>query len=133
MSVGAVTSTTPFSRTVIQGSRNTITAPLQPTLGGTTYNWQSWSDGGARSHDVLPSASGSYTATYVAAQSPADVRVTQTARASGPRVTITAVITNGGPGTASAVTMSDTLNSKLGYVSASTTGGTAATRQVAAP
>ena len=123
VSVGAVTSTTPFSRTVIQGSRNTITAPLQPTLGGTTYNWQSWSDGGARSHDVLPSASGSYTATYVAAQSPADVRVTQTGQLSGSRVTITAVITNGGPGTASAVTMSDTLNSKLGYVSASTTGG----------
>jgi len=123
VSVGGVTSTTPFSRTVIQGSRNTITAPLQPTLGGTTYNWQSWSDGGARSHDVLPSASGSYTATYVAAPSPADVRVTQTGQLTGSQVRITAVITNGGPGSASAVTLTDALNSKIAYVSASSTAG----------
>jgi uncharacterized repeat protein (TIGR01451 family) len=126
LSVGAVTSTTPFSRTVIQGSRNTITAPLQPTLGGTTYNWQSWSDGGARSHDVFPTTSGSYTATYAAAQTPADVRVTQTAQLSASRVTITAVIANGGPGSASAVSLSDTLNSKLSYVSASSTAGSCA-------
>ena len=123
VSVGGVTSTTPFSRTVIQGSRNTITAPLQPTVGGTTYTWQSWSDGGARSHDVLPSASGTYTATYAAAQSPADVRVTQTAQLSGSQVRITAVITNGGPGSASAVSLTDVLNSKIAYVSASSTVG----------
>jgi uncharacterized repeat protein (TIGR01451 family) len=126
VSVGGVTSTTPFSRTVIQGSRNTITAPLAPTLGGTTYNWQSWSDGGTRSHDVFPSASGTYTATYVAAQSPADLRVTQTSQLTGSQVRITAVVTNGGPGSASAVSLSDTLSSKLGYVSASSTAGTCA-------
>jgi uncharacterized repeat protein (TIGR01451 family) len=126
LSVGSTTSTSPFTRTVIQGSRNTITAPLQQTVGGTTYNWQSWSDGGARSHDVVPSASGSYTATYVAAPTPADVRVTQSGQLSGSRVTITAVVANGGPGAASAVTMSDVLNSKLAYVSASPSAGTCA-------
>jgi len=119
VSVGGVSSTTPFSRTVIQGSRNTITAPLQPTLGGTTYNWQSWSDGGTRSHDVFPNASGTYTATYVASQSPADVRVTQAAQLTGSQVRITAVITNGGPGSAGVVSLTDTLNSKISFVSAS--------------
>jgi uncharacterized repeat protein (TIGR01451 family) len=126
LSVGSTTSTSPFTRRVIQGSRNTITAPLQQTVGGTTYNWQSWSDGGARSHDVVPSASGSYTATYVAAPTPADVRVTQSGQLSGSRVTITAVVANGGPGTASAVTLSDALNTKLAYVSASPSAGTCA-------
>ena len=126
LSVGAITSTTPFTRTVIQGSRNTITAPLAPTLGGTTYNWQSWSDGGSRSHDIFPNASGTYTATYAAAQTPADVRITQAAQLSGSRVTISAVITNGGPGSASSVSLGDTLNTKLSYVSASTTAGSCA-------
>jgi uncharacterized repeat protein (TIGR01451 family) len=126
VSVGGTTSSTPFSRTVIQGSRNTITAPLQPTLGGTTYNWQSWSDGGTRSHDVFPNASGTYTATYVATQSPADVRVTQGAQLTGSQVRITAVITNGGPGSAGVVSLTDTLNSKISFVSASTTVGTCA-------
>ncbi len=78
LSVGSTTSTAPFTRTVIQNSRNTITAPAQQTVGGTTYNWQSWSDAGARSHDIFaPATATTYTATYAAAQPPADVRVTQ--------------------------------------------------------
>ena len=99
LSVGSTTSTAPFTRTVIQNSRNTITAPAQQTVGGTTYNWQSWSDAGARSHDIFaPATATTYTATYVAAQPPADVRVTQAMQLSGSQVTITAVVTNGGPG-----------------------------------
>ena len=79
LSVGSTTSTAPFTRTVIQNSRNTITAPVQQTVGGTTYTWQSWSDAGARSHDIFaPATATTYTATYVTAQPPADVRVTQT-------------------------------------------------------
>ena len=58
LTVGSSTSTTPFTRTVVQGSRNTVTAPTPQTLGGAQYTWTSWSDGGARSHDVIASASG---------------------------------------------------------------------------
>ena len=112
---------------MIQNSRNTITAPAQQTVGGTTYDWQSWSDAGARSHDIFaPATATTYTATYTAAPPPADVRVTQSATLTRSGVTITAVVTNGGPGSASAVTLSDTLNSKLSYVSSSTTVGACA-------
>jgi uncharacterized repeat protein (TIGR01451 family) len=124
LSVGATTSTAPFQRTVIQGSRTTLTAPAQQTLGGTTYNFQSWSDGGARSHDVFPTADTSYTATYVAAPPPADVRVTQSSQLSLPQVRFTAVVTNLGPGTATGVVLTDVLSTKLGFVSATSTAGT---------
>jgi hypothetical protein len=37
LTVGSSTSATPFTRTVIVGSRNTIAAPLAQTLNGTSY------------------------------------------------------------------------------------------------
>ena len=55
---------TPFSRTVIVGSDNSISAPTPQTLGGTTYEFASWSDGGARSHNIIaPATESTYTAT----------------------------------------------------------------------
>jgi hypothetical protein len=63
--VGSSPSTTPFTRTVIVGSRNTIAAPLTQTLNSTSYAFVSWSDGGAAQHDVIASATPTtYTATY---------------------------------------------------------------------
>src|SRR6185312_3422802 len=56
--------TTPFTRTVILGSANSISAPTPQTLAGATYNFGSWSDGGARAHSVTANDSASYTATY---------------------------------------------------------------------
>ena len=56
--------TTPFTKTVILGSRNTISAPSPQTLGGTNYTFGSWSDGGAQSHDITASGDATYTATY---------------------------------------------------------------------
>lgn len=53
----------------------------------------------------------------------ADVRVTQTMQQNGSQITITAVVTNGGPGSATAVALSDALNPKISYVSASSTAG----------
>jgi PKD repeat protein len=65
LTVGSSTSTTEFTRTVIVGSRNTIAAPLTQTLNGTSYQFVSWSDGGAAQHDVVASATPTtYTATY---------------------------------------------------------------------
>ena len=58
------TAPTPFSRTVIEGSRNTLSAPSPQTLRG-KWRWVSWSDGGAQTHDVIaPSAPATYTAVY---------------------------------------------------------------------
>ena len=49
---------------MIQGSRNTISATTPQTLGGSTYAWQSWSDAGPQSHDVIANGAATYTATY---------------------------------------------------------------------
>ena len=55
---------TPFTRTVIQGSRNSISAPTPQTKGKKAWHFRAWSDGGAQSHDVTANSSTSYTATY---------------------------------------------------------------------
>jgi glucose/arabinose dehydrogenase/PKD repeat protein len=65
LTVGSANATTPFSRTVIAGSKNSIIAPSPQILGGTNYEFASWSDGGAQSHDIVaPDAAATYTATY---------------------------------------------------------------------
>jgi glucose/arabinose dehydrogenase len=65
LAVGGSSSTTPFTRTVIEGSNNGISAPSPQTLGGTDYAWVSWSDGGGRSHNVVAGgAPATYRATY---------------------------------------------------------------------
>jgi hypothetical protein len=57
----------PFARTVIANSIQTVSAPPTQTMGGVTYTFTSWSDGGAASHDVtIPLAGKSLTATYAA-------------------------------------------------------------------
>jgi glucose/arabinose dehydrogenase len=64
LSLNTTAATTPFTRTVILRSSNSISAPTPQTLGGTSYSFASWSDGGARTHDISASASATYTATY---------------------------------------------------------------------
>ncbi len=64
--VGNASSTTPFTRTVIVGSTNSISATTPQTLNGTTYNYSSWSDNGTQTHNIVaPQTAVSYTATYV--------------------------------------------------------------------
>jgi uncharacterized repeat protein (TIGR01451 family) len=117
LTVGSFTGTAPFTRTVIQGSRNSLSAPTPQVQGGTQYAWSSWSDGGAQSHDVIASAAASYSATYQAIS--ADVRISQTAVATSGTVTIGLTVTNGGLATAAGVTVTDQLSTKLTFVSAS--------------
>ncbi len=63
--VGPTPGTTPFQRTVILGSRNTISAPQSQALGSHGLEFVGWSDGKPASHDVIAStAQASYTATY---------------------------------------------------------------------
>jgi glucose/arabinose dehydrogenase len=54
----------PFTRTVIKGSTNSLSASSPQTRGSTQYTFQSWSDAGADVHDVVASADASFTATF---------------------------------------------------------------------
>jgi hypothetical protein len=86
LTVGSSSATTPFSRTVIVGSKNSVSAPSPQTLEGTTYKFASWSDGKAQSHDIVaPGAPTTYTATYAAApqQDTTPPKVMSTTPASG--------------------------------------------------
>jgi hypothetical protein len=68
LAVGSSSSTTQFSRTVIVGSINSISATTPQTVGGTTYEYSSWSDGGSQTHNIVaPANATTYTATYVIA------------------------------------------------------------------
>jgi glucose/arabinose dehydrogenase len=61
--VNGISQATPFSRTVIVGSSNSLSAP---TPQRNIYTFASWSDGGAQTHNVTaPAVSTTYTATYV--------------------------------------------------------------------
>jgi glucose/arabinose dehydrogenase len=55
----------PFSRTVIVGSNNTISAISPQTLSQATYAFRFWSDGKAQTHNITaPATATTYTATY---------------------------------------------------------------------
>jgi glucose/arabinose dehydrogenase len=57
---------TPFTVTGVVGIKRTIAAPSPQTVNGLSYVFQSWSDGGARSHDIsTPSVSTTYTANFI--------------------------------------------------------------------
>ena len=65
LTVNQAASTTSFTRTVIQGSANSVSATTPQTINGLTYNFASWSDGGAQSHTITaPITNTTYTATY---------------------------------------------------------------------
>jgi glucose/arabinose dehydrogenase len=55
----------PFTRTVIVGSKNSISAISPQQKGGKTYRFSSWSDGGAQTHDITaPATATTYTARF---------------------------------------------------------------------
>jgi PKD repeat protein len=54
----------PFSRTVIHGSRNSLSAPSPQTKAKKSWQFRSWSDGGAQTHDIVATTSATFTATY---------------------------------------------------------------------
>ncbi|HET6754584.1 MAG TPA: PQQ-dependent sugar dehydrogenase [Jiangellaceae bacterium] len=65
LSVGAQAVTAPTTRTVIVGSSNSVSAPSPQALDGVSYAFRSWSDGGARIHNVTaPATATTYTATF---------------------------------------------------------------------
>ena len=65
LAVGSTQATAPFSRTVIVGSTNSVSAISPQRLGGKPYRFRSWSDGRAQTHNIVaPSTAATYTATY---------------------------------------------------------------------
>lgn len=65
LEAGLLSKAAPFALTAIESANVTLSAPASTQLGGETYSWQSWSDGGERVHTVVAGASASYIATYV--------------------------------------------------------------------
>ncbi len=60
----------PFNRTVIAGTTVTVSAPATAVVNGVTWTFASWSDGGARSHDITPTTNTTLTATYTTTPTP---------------------------------------------------------------
>ena len=88
LAVGSTSQPTPFTRTAIVGSTLSVSAPSPQAIGGTVYEFVSWSDGGAQTHNLVANASGSYVATYRVR--PGGPVISQVIARAGPgRVTIT--------------------------------------------
>ncbi len=65
LTVGSITAAAPFTREVIQGSINTVSAPSSYTAGLQKYKFDRWSDGGAQAHVITaPTSDTTYTAFY---------------------------------------------------------------------
>jgi PKD repeat protein len=65
LAVNGASAKAPFSRTVIIGSKNTVIAPTPQVKGKKSYDFVSWSDGGAQTHDIFaPADATTYTARY---------------------------------------------------------------------
>jgi glucose/arabinose dehydrogenase/PKD repeat protein len=74
LTVGSTSGSTPFSRTVIKGSANSVSAPSPQN----TSTFTSWSDGGSQTHVITaPAAAATYTATYATAPATQPVGYTQ--------------------------------------------------------
>ena len=54
----------PFTRTVIEGSRHTISAPSPQRKAKKQWQFRRWSDGGAQTHDVIANAAATYRARF---------------------------------------------------------------------
>ena len=68
----------PFTRTVIEGSQNTVIASSPQTLGGESYAFHSWSDGGAAAHNVTVDQDTTLIATFNDTTPPAAPLITDT-------------------------------------------------------
>jgi glucose/arabinose dehydrogenase len=69
LTAGVTSGPTPFAFSAIEGSQQVLQAPSTTQLGGVSYAWTGWSDGGARVHTVIAKESGAYVAAYRATSS----------------------------------------------------------------
>ncbi len=99
-----------------EGYKLALHAPSPQTLAGTTYEFASWSDGGAQSHDLSTGAqAGTYTATYRSAGSPS---CTKTGTANAETISGTSgddvICAGGGNDTVNGLGGNDTLRGEAG-------------------
>ena len=65
LTVGGAESTATFTRTVIVGSTNSVSAISPQIKGKKNYTFASWSDGGAQTHNIVaPATATTYSARY---------------------------------------------------------------------
>ena len=65
LTVNSTSAKAAFTRTVIVGSANTVSAPTPQKKGSKSYTFQSWSDGGAQTHTLTaPPAATTFTARF---------------------------------------------------------------------
>ena len=82
--VDSTSQTTPFTMTAIIGSTHSVSAVTPQTLGGTTYTFGSWSDGGAATHNLTaPATATTYTASYTSPSNSPPVAVATASPTSG--------------------------------------------------
>jgi glucose/arabinose dehydrogenase len=63
--IDEIAGATPLTKQAVIGSTNSISATSPQTIGGSTYTFSSWSDGGAQSHNIVaPATDTTYTATF---------------------------------------------------------------------
>jgi glucose/arabinose dehydrogenase len=121
LTVGGATSTAPFTRTAIVGSRISIGAASELTIprmrrgaGGVTYRFVAWSNGGARNQEVIAGPSPTtYTATFSHPPA-ADLSVTKSGSRSGRKLAAFRLeVRNAGPSSAAGVVLTDPLPAQL--------------------
>jgi glucose/arabinose dehydrogenase len=89
LTLGTETAPAPLTLDVIQGSHLPVTAPSPATVGGTTYEFVRWSDGGARTHDIaIGTGAATYTATYARAATPSRIAGTDVVGQTGSNATV---------------------------------------------
>jgi glucose/arabinose dehydrogenase/PKD repeat protein len=63
--IDEIAGATPLTKQAVIGSTNSISATSPQTIGGSTYTFSSWSDGGAATHNIVaPATDTTYTATF---------------------------------------------------------------------
>jgi len=111
LGVNEIALPTPFSKTVIVGSANSVSAPSPQDAGGSLYGYRSWSDGGLATHVVT--ATGAPTILVATYRPLADLSLVQAASpdpaVQGGRVTLAATVTNHGPAAATGIQLVEAL------------------------
>jgi glucose/arabinose dehydrogenase len=70
LTAGNLTGSQPLALTAIEGANLTLAAPATAQIGGRTYSFQGWSDGGPRVHAIVAESSGDYVASYASLSEP---------------------------------------------------------------
>jgi glucose/arabinose dehydrogenase/PKD repeat protein len=93
LALGGRTSVTPFTRTVILGSTNSVSAPSPQSIGAAGYEFSSWSDSGAQTHNIVANtAMATHRATYAGVPSLSIGNATAT-EGDGPGVALAFTVT----------------------------------------